>query len=144
MGLSMALYGASDVKRFRPRWLSTGPRPSFRTWPDKFLRPALGVSQAALAARLTGWLGHADQTSPLLRACRHRTLSEPGHNQVGRKLSLDDQRGACQRARIIAPHPCIRSVHRGQTMMQSCASAAKLRGGGPSLENGVDTMRCFG
>src|SRR4051812_17539764 len=54
-----------------------------------------------------------------------------------RKPSLDDQRGACQRARIIAPHPCIRSVQRGLTMMQSCASAAKLRGGGPILENGV-------
>jgi hypothetical protein len=54
-----------------------------------------------------------------------------------RKPSLDDQRGACQRARISAPHPCIRSVHRGLTMMQSCASAAKLRGGGPILENGV-------
>src|SRR3954453_4755848 len=34
--------------------------------------------------------------------------------------------GACHRARIIAPHPCIRSVHGGLTMMQSCASAAKL------------------
>src|SRR4051812_7593019 len=30
------LYGASDVKRVRPRWLSTGPRPLFRTWPDEF------------------------------------------------------------------------------------------------------------
>src|SRR3954454_13755856 len=30
------------------------------------------------------------------------------------------------------------------TMMQSCASAAKLRGGGPILESGVDTMACFG
>src|SRR5215213_2239383 len=62
---------------------------------------------------------------------------EPGHKQVRRKLSLDDQRGACHRARIIAPQPCIRSVHRGLTMMQSCASAAKLRGGGPILDNGV-------
>ena len=29
-------------------------------------------------------------------------------------------------------------------MMQSCASAAKLQGGGPILDNGVDTMACFG
>ena len=57
---SIALYGASDVKRFRPRWLSAC---------------TLGGSQAALAARLTCWLGHADQTSQLLRAGRHRTLS---------------------------------------------------------------------
>src|SRR4051812_22280643 len=61
-----------------------------------------------------------------------------------RKLSLDDQRGACQRARIIAPQPCIRSVQRDLTMMQSCASAAKLRSGGPILENGVNTMASFG
>src|SRR5215207_5711218 len=54
-----------------------------------------------------------------------------------RKPSLDDQRGACQRARIIAPQPCIRLVHGDLTMMQSCASAAKLRGGGPILENGA-------
>ena len=31
-----------------------------------------------------------------------------------------------------------------RTMMQSCASAAKLRGGGPILDNGVDTMPCLG
>jgi hypothetical protein len=29
-------------------------------------------------------------------------------------------------------------------MMQSCASAAKLRGGGPILRNGVNTMVGFG
>src|SRR6266516_4661034 len=29
-------------------------------------------------------------------------------------------------------------------MMQSCASAAKLLGGGPILETGVNTMACFG
>src|SRR3954465_12468567 len=103
------------------------------------------VSQAALAARPTCWLRHADhQTSPLLRACRHRALSEPGPNQVGRKLSIDDQRGARHRAQIIAPQPCMRLVHKDLTMMQSCASAAKLRGGGPILRNGVNTMVGFG
>ena len=69
---------------------------------------------------------------------------EPRAQVARRKPSLDDQRGACHRARIIAPHPCIRSVHGGLTMMQSCASAAKLRGGGPILENGVNTMASFG
>src|SRR3954452_15432605 len=57
--------------------------------------------------------------------------------QGSRTKAVDDQRGACHRARISAPHPCIRLVHRDQTMMQSCASAAKLRGGGPILDNGV-------
>src|SRR4029453_16624218 len=70
-----------------------------------------------------------------------RAVIGPGPETRGkvprRKPSLDDQRGACHRARIIAPQPCIRSVQRDLTMMQSCASAAKLRGGGPILENGV-------
>src|SRR4051794_26757518 len=77
-----------------------------------------------------------------------RAVIGPGPETRGqvarRKPSLDDQRGACHRARIIAPQPCIRSVQRDLTMMQSCASAAKLRGGGPILENGVNTMACFG
>ena len=40
--------------------------------------------------------------------------------------------GADQRAT-----PLYSVGHRDQTMMQSCASAAKLRGGGPILENGA-------
>src|SRR3954451_4332985 len=92
------------------------------------------VSQAALAARPTCWLRHADhQTSPLLRACC-RSL---GPTKLGESRASTIRGGACHRARIIAPQPCIRQVHRGLTMMQSCASAAKLRGGGPILENGV-------
>src|SRR4051812_5198538 len=70
-------------------------------------------------------------------AATRRTLSGDSSTVARRKPSIDDQRGACHRARIIAPQPCIRSPHRGLTMMQSCASAAKLRGGGPILETGV-------
>src|SRR3954470_17048985 len=85
---------------------------------------------------------------PTIPVAATRAVIGPGPETRGqvarRKPSLDDQRGACHRARIIAPHPCMRSVHRGLTMMQSCASAAKLRGGGPILENGVNTMACFG
>src|SRR3954469_22630820 len=44
---------------------------------------------------------------------RHRTLSGDSSTFARRKPSLDDQRGACQRARIIAPQPCIRQVQRG-------------------------------
>src|SRR3954465_11721732 len=91
--------------------------------------------QCALAARSPCWLGRADQ--PSLLPLHAERCPEPRGQVARRKPSLDDQRGACHRARVIAPHPCIRSAHRGQTMMQSCASAAKLRGGGPILENGV-------
>src|SRR4051794_10149472 len=99
-----------------------------------------------LASSLVSIAMCAGGTVALLAWSRRPTIPVPLHAercpepraQVSRrKPSLDDQRGACHRARIIAPQPCIRSVHRGLTMMQSCASAAKLRGGGPILENGV-------
>src|SRR5260370_18447524 len=40
-------------------------------------------------------------------------------------------------ARRSAPQPCIRSIREDRTMMQSYASAAKLRGGGPILHSGL-------
>src|SRR3954470_19357125 len=91
--------------------------------------------QCALAARSPCWLGRADQ--PSLLPLHAERCPEPRAQVARRKPSLDDQRGACHRARIIAPQPCMRLVHKDLTMMQSCASAAKLRGGGPILENGV-------
>src|SRR4051812_11410063 len=54
-----------------------------------------------------------------------------------RKPSLDDQRGACQRARIIAPQPCIRSVQRGPDHDAVMRIGGEAPGGGPILENGV-------
>src|SRR3954447_395882 len=46
-------------------------------------------------------------------AATRRTLSGDSSTVARRKPSLDDQRGACHRARIIAPQPCIRQVQRG-------------------------------
>ncbi len=59
-------------------------------------------------------------------------------------LSTDDLREARQQARTIAPHTCIRRIQRIQTMMQSCASAAKLRSGGSILHSGLRTMLSLG
>ncbi len=47
------------------------------------------------------------------------------------KCLREDPRGTRHRARNIAPHTCIRWIHADRTMMQSCASAAKLRAAGP-------------
>src|SRR3954463_7163515 len=101
----------------------------------RVLASSLVSMQCALAARSPCWLGRADQ--PSLLPLHAERCPEPRAQVARRKPSLDDQRGACHRARIIAPHPCMRLVHGDLTMMQSCASAAKLRGGGPILENGV-------
>ena len=47
--------------------------------------------------------------------------------------------------RNFALHPCIRLAPcRGQTMKQSIASAARLRGGGPILTKGSMTMLRLG
>src|SRR4051795_3115511 len=79
----------------------------------------------------------APTTHPWCRDTRrHRTRSGDARTSCSAK-AVDNQRGACQRARIIAPQPCIRSLQGDLTMMQSCASAAKLRGGGPILRNGA-------
>src|SRR3954465_5843232 len=81
-------------------------------------------------------------------AATRRTLSGASSGDSStvarRKPSIDDQRGACHRARIIAPQPCMRLVHKDLTMMQSCASAAKLRGGGPILRNGATPWSASG
>src|SRR3954470_11126821 len=101
------------------------------------------VSIAMCAGGTVALLGWARRPT-IHGAAIRRTLSGDSSTVARGKPSIDDQRGACQRARIIAPQPCIRSVQRGLTMMQSCASAAMLRGGGPILENGVNTMASFG
>jgi hypothetical protein len=41
---------------------------------------------------------------------------------------------------MIAPQTCIRWIIEIQTMMQLFASAAKLRGGGPILQGGIEAM----
>jgi hypothetical protein len=69
-------------------------------------------------------------------------LDSPEHGGLARCGRDDDRRGA---PRVSSRHNIVfgRSV-RTLTMMQSFASAAKLLGGGPILETGVNTMACFG
>src|SRR3954466_13259462 len=61
----------------------------------------------------------------------HPRLLQPGFGSVH-----NDPRGTRHRAQTIAPHTCIRRIERIQTMMQSYASAAKLRSGGALLPCG--------
>ena len=51
-------------------------------------------------------------------------------------LVRHDPRGSSPAGAEIAPQPCIRSIREDRAMMQSCASAAKLRGSGPNLHSG--------
>src|SRR5207237_12059 len=61
------------------------------------------------------------------------------HAQCGRD---DDQRRARFRARFNRATTLYPVGPRTRTMMQSCASAAKLRSGGPILPFGVRAMNC--
>src|SRR3954454_22976524 len=135
--LKQALYGASGVKRFRPR-LSTWPRRSFGPGGTSFSFQPLRASEAALAARSPCWLARADQPSRLppratlsdtVRRLEDKLVGESRHRRSEGELAIG--RGSSR-------HNLVFGRSRGSlTMMQSCASAAKLRGGGPILENGV-------
>jgi hypothetical protein len=88
---------------------------------------------------------HSRRVGSVARACRHRTLSgDPRTREADESRASTIRGGACHRARIIAPQPCMRSVHKDLTMMQSCASAAMLRGGGPILRNGATPWSASG
>src|SRR3954452_1475606 len=111
----------------------------------RVLASSLVSMQCALAARSPCWLGRADQPSLLppratlsdtVRSLEHKLLGESRASTIRGELAIG--RGSSR-------HTLVFGRSRGSlTMMQSCASAAKLRGGGPILENGVNTMACFG
>src|SRR3954452_24527599 len=69
----------------------------------------------------------------------HPRLLQPGFGSVH-----NDPRGTRHRAQTIAPHTCIRRIQRIQSMMQSYASAAKLRSGGSILHCGLKAMLPLG
>jgi len=71
------------------------------------------------------------------RALTRSIPSPPASGGINLVKPTNDPSGAMPRARVIAPQPCIRWVYITRTMMQSCASAAKLRSGGPILPSGM-------
>jgi hypothetical protein len=93
-----------------------------------------GLSSMARSHPLTGEHAKAcyrvgGGRAPILTSSAYRGGNPP--------INRNDLRGARQAASIIAPRPCIRRIlARSQTMMQTCASTAKLRGGGPFLAIG--------
>src|SRR5450631_252878 len=91
-----------------------------------------------------------ETTERAARAKRRPTLTGPVRVGLNKCVGRGEETGFRVEQRnwnegaIIAPQPCIRQVRSDLTMMQSCASAAKLLGGGPILETGFKTMACFG
>src|SRR3954466_580079 len=77
-------------------------------------------------------------------AATRRTLSGDSSTVARRKPSLDDQRGACHRARIIAPQPCIRSVQRVPDHDAVMRIGGEAPGRRAHSRKRCQTMACFG
>src|SRR3954447_1292695 len=101
----------------------------------RVLASSLVSMQCALAARSPCWLGRADQPSLLplhAERCpetRAQLLGESRASTIRGELAIG--RGSSRHNLVFG------RSRGGLTMMQSCASAAKLRGGGPILRNGA-------
>src|SRR5262249_30262638 len=68
-------------------------------------------------------------------------LDSPEHGGTLGVVGMTCPRGSSLSGREgFAPQPCIRWAVVTQTMMHACASAAKLRGGGPILKAGIAAM----
>ena len=127
-----ALYGAFEVKH-----LFHGILPSFQflcsTWnPVSSPRPA--VSQSRRAQELSRLA-----VAPTLR----HTVALPGHTLTASSTTACLMRsgrrseGSLPAGRGSSRHDLVFGGSRTRTMMHSCASAAKLRGGGPILFPGM-------
>ena len=75
-------------------------------------------------------------TPNAVRSLEHKLLGESRASTIRGELAIG--RGSSRHNLVFG------RSRGGLTMMQSCASAAKLRGGGPILRNGVNTMVGFG
>ena len=75
-------------------------------------------------------------TPNAVRSLEHKLLGESRASTIRGELAIG--RGSSRHTLVFGQSTG------GLTMMQSCASAAKLRGGGPILRNGVNTMVGFG
>ena len=112
------LYGLSIVKRFfvRPGNPVSSPRPA--------VLQSRARAGAVKVGRHTNLSTNFELARPYLDSSEHGgTLDAIGITIRGEP--------AFRARRSIAPHPCIQWGPRPRTMMQSYASAAKLRGGGP-------------
>src|SRR5262249_5768227 len=87
----------------------------------------------------TGAVKVGRRSGPAARSVVSRpALTAPRHAGCGRD---DTSEGSLLSGHEeLAPQPCIRWVAVTPTMMHACASAAKLRGGGPILKAGIAAM----
>jgi hypothetical protein len=158
-----AAEGFSLYEGLRSQALSDPRAPISSLVAISLVRPRRRLSPAPTAARSSRRAQHASRLAALQRppeglcldACEHDgTLVRSGlafcpsvahglvHHTRARTMVVGMTfEGSPAVGRVeIAPQPCIRWVVLTQTMMHACASAAKLRGGGPILNGGMAAM----
>jgi hypothetical protein len=129
----MGLLLSSDFGFFLSHPFVRRGRPSLR--PDLRTDGALRADAVKDAACGTGEAG------------AERVLDSGEHGaSLSRRdeLARDDRRGSPFRNGALAPQPCIRWTRRGPTMMQSCASAARLPRGDPFSPTAWCSRGCCG
>ena len=141
MNAEQALYGAFFVKEFQ--------QPIFLPSSVSLFDP-----KAPVPSSPTRHSGKPSRAGAVKAGClfgdhpRGLALTVPStaapSNAVGLGQQDDDQRGARVRARIYRATTLYSVGPRTRTMMQSCASAAKLRSGGPILPFGIEAKETVG
>jgi hypothetical protein len=127
-----ALYGAFLVKEFRHAHLLSFISSFVRSESRSFVPTRASRAGAVKVGRRTNLAACSALARPYVDSSEHDgTLGAVGMAIRG---ELASGRGS------IAPQPCIRRAPGTRTMMQPCASAAKLRSGGPILFLGITAM----
>src|SRR4029077_17252781 len=134
---AVSLYGAFFVKEFARAVNLLSFVSFFVRSQSPFLRPDPRFANVVARRSCQGW--PPCQPCGMLRACQ----AIPGQLPARRHAWCDrddDQRGARFRARISRATTLYPVGPRTRTMMQPCASAAKLRSGGPILPFGIESQ----
>src|SRR5882724_2050222 len=131
------LYGAFFVKEFARAANLLSFVSFFVRSQSPFLRPDPRFADVVARRSCQGWPPR--QPCGMLRACQAIPLQLRARRHAGCDRD-DDQRGARFRARISRAATLYSVGPRTRTMMQSYASAAKLRSGGPILPFGIESQ----
>jgi hypothetical protein len=124
------------------------------TAPQAFFRPDHGFAAAVARRRCQGWprSGHrrpglyiGEHGGMLVASGRllfllFLALDSSEYGPGSRWLGSRHRGEPASRRERSRRQPCIRWISWIRTMMHTCASAARLRGGGPNLHNGMRAM----
>jgi len=137
-----ALYEAFEVKHYFTAFSTSFIPVSLFDLESRFFAPTHTCWKPARVGAVKA--GRRSALASLSIVSRPR-LDRPEHGGTLVMVGMTRPRGARSRGTRNSRRNlvCGGSI-KDLTMMHPCASAAKLLGGGPNLETGVNTMACFG